>query len=226
MNASEILPLVIRLDRKYRKRFNEADRINEAEELARSLGRHDLFAVERAVDLVIEREPHYPTPRKILDAIAEITQRDADRRPRGSSSSETCQGCGSEYVGRFWWRRPKAPADVARAMAPGNPHPGFIRLGGRLHCDCSWAKMLRFYLNDDEMAAMLRDDPECPIVQREIRRRAETGGPRRSPLAALTASVGRSIEQGDAFEDPAPITGDQVRADLSWSDQRPLEVAP
>jgi len=220
MSSADILPLVRRLDRKYRKRFSDGDCHNEADELDKILHRFDLITIEKAVDRVIEREPHYPTPRKILDAVGEVLEFEARRRP-ATETRDSCSDCGSRFTTRYWWRRPRNDRDVSDAMAPNNPHKGFVLLGGRLHCDCSWRKMIKLYLTNEELAVLFLEDDQDPIVLAEIRFRGSPA-PKKRQLALMVEGVGKSIDRGDAFEEPPSPTGDDVRADLSWSDEQPL----
>lgn len=200
-----------------------------AEEWHRHLGSFDLDVLNLALDRLVRTHDGHARPRlATLRGIASELQRArtggvSSDMPDGTPGVDYCGRCMTAYEPRFWWRRPRSPADIARAMAPDNRHKGFIRLGGRSHCDCDWAQMIRAYLVDEELAVLVLEDPEDPVIRDEVRRRASSGPTvRRHDLAALKASIGQPIEQGDAFEEPPRPTGQDVRSDLGWSDETPL----
>lgn len=169
MTTAGMLEHVRRLDRHYRKRFSDHDMEHQAAEFARRLERFDTHTVRRAVDRLIDDEPHYPTPAKLYMASAACAEQTHAASP---VDLDRCGQCGTAYQARTWLRSPRG-AEVAAAFAPGNPHPGFVARS-RDYCDCGWRRVL-WYRHETELAAMGgADDPFC---RDELRRRATPDRP-------------------------------------------------
>lgn len=168
MSAAELLEHVRRLDRHYRKRFSNEDLAHQAREFARRLRGYDALTVRRAVDRVVDDEPHYPTPAKLAAACAAVADRgERSRAPR--PNVDRCPQCHTEPQPRTWWRRPIG--DREGVVAQGGDVPGFLR-GRRDLCDCQWRASL-WYRTEEELT--LIGGPENPHVAHALRRRARKG---------------------------------------------------
>lgn len=82
MTAEQMVPLVLRLDRRYRVRGTDEERAAMAVELARKLARFDVPIVTQAVEQHIDAEPFSPTPNQLLQRCLDLTRETARRTPR------------------------------------------------------------------------------------------------------------------------------------------------
>lgn len=187
MSAIELLEHVRRLDRHYRKRFSNEDLEHQAREFGRKAAGYDAMTVRRAVDRLIDDEPHYPTPAKLAAACAAVRERQS-ARDQVRPDTHRCHQCGTPATARTWYRRPRTPAEVGTA-ATSAPE-GFLRKF-RDYCDCQWRCALHYR---DEEELQLMGGPADPDIAQELRRRARLGiTPRRPRLQLITATVGRPV---------------------------------
>ena len=84
MTPEEMMPLVIRLDRRYRVRGLPDEHAAMAMELARKLARFDVPTVTRAVEQHIDADAFTPTPNQLLARCLELERKAEPRRPKGA----------------------------------------------------------------------------------------------------------------------------------------------
>lgn len=184
MDCLTMVEYVRRMDRHWRKRMSDPDLKHQAQELARKLARFDGLTIRRAVDRVIDDEPHYPTPAKLYLACAEVAER--IRQP-STHDLDRCPQCHIAFELRTWLRAPRGE-EIAGAFAPGNPYPGFVAKQ-RDYCDCGWRRMLSSRTETEIEAMGGLDDP---ILRDELRRRTVPERPL-SPRLRLVRSVGNPM---------------------------------
>lgn len=149
----------------------------KAREYARVLTHLDGPLLHRVASQAMARDPHFPTPGKLLDYATDLLVQ--DRRYTGPGStvlpSGVCPLCQTELQVRTWPRPPRhreePPPDAA----------GWV-WSRQLLCDHNWAIHLRApYLTDAQLAAL--DPGDDPFVADELRRRAVVVTPHVFPSA-------------------------------------------
>lgn len=193
MTAADLIPFVERLDRHYRKRMGDPDIRYQAQEFARRLRGCDLVTIERAVDAVIDQEPHYPTPNKLAAAVADVRERmqapAVHHDPRGIPGQDFCRQCRTAFQ----------PRVIPRLRGPDHTPSGAYR---RDLCDCQYRALLR-YCEDRELEALRAQDD--PFAEAELRRR--DAGPRVPRMQQLTSQVGHAVPASS----PAPPSDGEAK---------------
>lgn len=193
MSPADLYPHVVRMDKKWRKRFSDDDLQNEAKEFSYALQPYRVRALEMGVDALIREEAHYPTPGKLRQYVSEAES----RLPRGKLAGADlptglCPGCRTYVQRRDSYRRPVRRADVVIGVVMVEDVKEGIPLVAQWRdmCDCQWGYFLRTK-PDVELSVMGQDDP---FVRDELRRRAAIGKPI-SRLARIVQPVVKLLAQ-------------------------------